>query len=157
MPSSYTLTHTQWLPRPIEAVFDFFSRSSNLQVITPPSLNFQITEAPERIQTGSLIKYRLRVHAVPVRWATEIIAWNPPHSFVDVQLSGPYKKWHHEHKFVAERGGTTLSDEVQYALPFGPLGKMVHWMFVRRDVERIFEYRSQKMRELFGSHSRTGT
>ena len=150
MPSSYILTHTQWLPRPIGDVFDFFSRPSNLQVITPPLLNFHITEAPEHIQAGSLIRYRLRVHGVAIRWTTEIVAWNPPHSFIDVQLSGPYKLWHHEHKFVAERGGTTLSDEVQYALPFGPLGRLVHWMFVRRDVERIFEYRSQKMSELFG-------
>jgi ligand-binding SRPBCC domain-containing protein len=147
----FVLAHTQWVPRPIDEVFDFFSHPSNLQVLTPKLLNFHITEAPEKIQTGSLIKYRLRIHGVPVRWTTEIAAWNPPHSFIDVQLSGPYKLWRHEHKFIAARGGTMLTDVVQYALPFGPLGKLVHRLFVRRDVERIFEFRSQKMIELFGT------
>ncbi len=99
---------------------------------------------------GSLIKYVLRLRGVPVRWTTEIITWEPPRLFVDVQLSGPYSLWHHEHRFAEERGGTRMEDEVCYALPFGPLGQIVHWMIVRKDIEKIFTYREEKIREMFG-------
>ena len=149
-PDFYTLTTSQWLPRPIEEVFEFFSHPRNLQAITPEMLDFRFIEAPEEVRAGTRFRYKLRIHGVPINWTTEIVAWEPPKGFVDVQLSGPYKLWHHEHKFETERGGTRMSDVVKYALPFGPVGKLAHWMFVRRDVEGIFEFRSKKMRELFG-------
>jgi len=150
MVKTYILVREQWVQRPIDDVFEFFSRASNLESITPPWLNFLITEAPENIREGSLIKYRLRLHGIPVRWTTKIIAWEPPLRFVDVQVSGPYSLWHHEHRFSAENGGTKMEDEVRYSLPLGPLGRLAHWMMARRDVQTFFDYREKKIRELFG-------
>lgn len=151
MAKSYILTRKQWVPQALEAAFDFFSRASNLQAITPPWLEFEMTEAPEEIHAGALIRYRLRIHKIPVRWTSKITAWNPPYSFIDEQLSGPYTLWHHEHTFAPERGGTVIEDAVTYGLPYGSLGRMAHWIFVRRDLKDIFDYRSQTMRELLGS------
>jgi hypothetical protein len=147
---TYILTRTQWVPQPREAVFDFFCRPSNPQSITPPFLDFKITDAPAEIRAGSLIRYTLRLHGIPVRWKTEIAAWNPPHSFVDLQISGPYNLWRHTHTFSEERGGTVIEDEVEYALPLGILGQIAHSILVRRDLKTIFDYRSDKMREMFG-------
>jgi ligand-binding SRPBCC domain-containing protein len=149
----YILKHSQWVPRPLDEVFAFFSRAANLETITPAFLNFRITEAPEEIRVGSRIKYVLRLHGVPVRWTTEIVTWEPPRRFVDVQLSGPYSLWHHEHRFSEERGGTRMEDEVRYSLPFGPIGQVAHWIIVRRDVEGIFTYREAKIREMFGGET----
>jgi ligand-binding SRPBCC domain-containing protein len=150
LPKTYILKRTQWVPQPLHVVFDFFSRPANLQSITPPFLDFKITDAPAEICAGSLIRYTLRLHGIPVRWKTEIADWKPPHSFVDLQISGPYTLWRHTHTFVEERGGTAIEDEVAYALPLGPVGRIAHWMLVRRDLKVIFDYRSDKMRELFG-------
>jgi ligand-binding SRPBCC domain-containing protein len=96
---------------------------------------------------GALIDYRIRVHGLPIRWRTEITAWNPPHQFVDIQLRGPYTLWHHTHTFAERDGGTLCVDDVRYR-PRG--GALVNWLFVRRDVERIFHYRQQRLLERFG-------
>ncbi len=100
------------------------------------------------MRPGTLIDYRITVHGLPIRWRTEIAEWEPPHRFVDVQLSGPYTRWHHTHTFEESEGGTRCLDHVHYR-PRG--GALVHWLFVRRDVERIFQYRQQRLQELFGS------
>ena len=93
---------------------------------------------------GALIEYRLRLHGLPIRWRTTIAVWDPPRRFVDVQLSGPYLIWHHTHDFSKEPGGgTVMRDTVRYALPFGPLGEIAHRLLVRRDLERIFDYRRE--------------
>jgi hypothetical protein len=148
--AAHILTRSQWLPRSRQEIFEFFSHPANLQTLTPPWLDFQITESPDELQAGSLIRYKLRTHGIPLRWTTEITEWQPPYRFVDTQLSGPYKLWHHEHTFTEEHGGTMIGDTVRYALPFGPLGNLVHWLMVRRDVNGIFDYREKKMLELFG-------
>jgi ligand-binding SRPBCC domain-containing protein len=150
VPRPYLLHRTQPLPRRLPEVFAFFSRPENLQTITPPWLDFRITQAPPELRLGSRIEYRLRIHRIPTRWTTEITAWNPPHSFVDTQVSGPYTLWRHEHTFTADGPGTAMQDTVRYALPFGHLGRAVHWAIVQRDVNKIFDYRAEKMRELFG-------
>ena len=85
------------------------------------------------------------MHGIPIRWRTEIAEWNPPHRFVDVQLRGPYTLWHHTHTFEDRDGGTLCLDHVRYR-PRG--GAWIHWLFVRRDVERIFQYRQQRLGEL---------
>jgi len=146
---TYVLQREQWLPWPIDEVFSFFSRPENLQVITPPWLDFKMFEVPGELAVGSLIRYRLRWHGVPIRWKTEISEWNPPHGFVDRELSGPYTLWNHEHFFAADKSGTTMRDRVTYVLPFGPIGWLTHWMVVQRDVERIFDFRAETMRQLF--------
>ncbi|MEO6182393.1 MAG: SRPBCC family protein [Verrucomicrobiota bacterium] len=136
-----------WLPRPRDEVFWFFSDARNLEALTPSWLKFEVlTPAPIAMQPGALIDYQIRVHGFPIGWRTEITEWSPPFRFVDVQLRGPYRLWHHTHIFEEREGGTLCTDEVRYR-PRG--GALVNWLFVRRDVERIFQYRQQKLREIF--------
>ena len=103
------------------------------------------------VDKPSLIEYKLRIRGVPMRWLTEIEVWEPPCRFVDNQLRGPYKLWHHEHRFAERDGGTLISDRVDYALPFGVLGQIVHGLIVRRDVESIFEFRRKRLEEVLGA------
>ena len=145
----FTLQTELWLPRPPTEVFPFFAEARNLETITPPWLRFEVlTPAPLVMRAGALIDYRIRVHGFPIRWRTEITEWQPPHRFTDVQLRGPYTLWHHTHTFTARDGGTLCGDQVRYR-PRG--GALVHWLFVRRDVERIFQFREQRLKERFGS------
>lgn len=141
----------QYVPRPLDEVFEFFSKAENLQQLTPAWLHFRILEVePSPVRKGTLIRYSLRWRIFPIHWTTEIVEWEPPHRFVDVQLKGPYKLWHHEHRFAAEGSGTRISDEVQYLLPFGALGSIAHSLKVKKDVETIFAYRKDAVRQLFG-------
>ncbi|MCB9853023.1 MAG: SRPBCC family protein [Phycisphaerales bacterium] len=136
-----------FVDRPIDDVFAFFSDAHNLQRITPPDLDFNIlTPAPIDMHAGTLIDYKLRVHGIPIRWRTLINAWEPPYRFVDEQLRGPYRMWHHEHRFETAEGGTNVLDEVTFK-PLG--GALMTRLFVGRDVKRIFEYRSSILRQLF--------
>ncbi|MBX3443227.1 MAG: SRPBCC family protein [Planctomyces sp.] len=138
-----------WLPAPIGRVFEFFSDAFQLEAITPPWLRFRvITPAPIEIEEGTRIDYRLRLRGIPVRWRSAISVWQPPYRFVDEQLAGPYRLWRHEHTFVSERGGTRCADEVHYDVPGG---RLVNWLIVQRDVETIFRYRAERLRELFPS------
>ena len=138
-----------WLPRPLDEVFEFFSDASNLEVITPPWLKFSVvTPRPIEMRPGTLIDYRLRFQGFPLRWRSEITAWDPPHRFADVQVKGPYRQWIHEHSFVEKDGGTLAGDRVQYAV-WG--GALANWLVVRRDVERIFDYRRQTLTAMFGT------
>lgn len=146
---TYLLYREQWLPRPVEEVFAFFSRPDNLQAITPPWLDFRIVQTPSTLTKGSLIRYRLCLHRIPISWTTVISEWSPPYRFVDRQLWGPYRLWNHEHEFVADGGGTTLRDRVTYALPFGFIGAMAHRSVVKGDLRRIFDFRAYTMRSLF--------
>jgi ligand-binding SRPBCC domain-containing protein len=146
---TYLLEREQWLPKPIGEVFAFFSRPENLQQITPRWLDFRMVETPKELKPGSLIRYRLRWHGVPVRWTTKITEWNPPHGFVDRELKGPYALWNHEHLFTEKDGGTTMRDRVSYALPLAWAGRIAHWALVRSDVESIFDFREEMMARLF--------
>lgn len=151
MSTVYTLRREQWIARPIDEVFAFFAAAHNLEEITPPWLAFKILSmSTESIEEGSTIRYRLRLHGIPVHWTTNIREWNPPHCFVDEQTKGPYKLWRHTHRFEAHGGRTRMIDEVQYALPFGVVGRLVHALKVRRDVSRIFDYRRRRIDVLFG-------
>lgn len=143
----HTLETDQWLPRPLFEVFPFFSNAFNLERITPPLLRFRVTTSPPiEMRKGTVIEYRLRVHGVPVRWTSEITEWDPPHGFVDEQRRGPYRLWHHEHRFEERDGGTLCSDIVRYAAPGGPL---VHKLLVERDVRKIFAFRSEVLSDIF--------
>lgn len=147
----YRLFRKQWVPAPLEEVFAFFDRPENLNEITPPSLHFQLlTPSPVPMHQGALIDYSIRLVGVPMRWTTYIAIYEPPHCFVDVQLRGPYSFWHHMHRFVAKDGGTEITDEVLYVLPFGVLGRLVHSLWVRHQLEHIFDYRRERIRERFG-------
>lgn len=147
----YVFRAEQFVPRPLDEVFAFFSKAENLQKLTPAWLHFRILSvAPAPVRQGTLIKYSLRWRIFPIRWTTEIMEWEPPYRFVDLQLKGPYKLWHHEHRFVAEGNGTRIVDEVQYLLPFGVLGSIAHALKVKKDVETIFAYRTAVVNRLFG-------
>jgi len=137
-----------WLPKRLDEVFSFFADARNLQAMTPGWLDFSIlTPGSIVMQPGTRIDYRLRLRGFPIRWQSEITAWDPPHRFVDEQRRGPYTLWAHEHLFKARDNGTSVEDSVRYAV-FG--GKLVDWLFVRRDVERIFQFRREKLQSLFG-------
>lgn len=147
--STHELRRNQWVPHPIDRVFSFFATPENLEDLTPSFLRFRITRAPRKMEPGARIDYKLRIHGLPVRWRTIIEEWDPPHQFVDVQAKGPYKLWHHTHRFSSQNGGTAIEDIVHYQLPFGWLGAAAHRLVVSRDVDEIFEYRQKRIRELF--------
>jgi ligand-binding SRPBCC domain-containing protein len=137
----------QWLSRPLEEVFLFFGDVRNLQILTPPWLNFEIlTPGVITMHPGTLIDYRLRLHGIPLRWQSEITIWDPPHRFVDEQRRGPYRMWCHEHQFEGRSGKTLVRDHIRYAVPGGWL---INSLFVARDVEEIFCWRGKKLQDLF--------
>lgn len=147
----FTFKAEQWLPRPRPEVFQFFGEARNLEAITPPWLRFEVlTPAPIVMRAGTLIDYRIRIHGIPIRWRTKIVEWNPPHRFIDVQLRGPYTLWHHTHTFEEHSGGTLCTDVVRYH-PRG--GALMNWLFVRRDVEKIFGFRREKLAKLLARAS----
>jgi ligand-binding SRPBCC domain-containing protein len=146
---TYLLEREQWLPKAVDEVYSFFSRPENLQVITPPWIDFRMVEAPEALMVGSLIRYRLCWRGLPIQWTTEISEWNPPHGFVDRGIAGPYALWNHEHWFAARDRGTTMRDRLTYALPFGWAGRLAYWVVVKRDLETMFDFRAEAMRRLF--------
>ena len=136
-----------WLPRAPAEVFPFFGDATNLNLITPPWLHFEIlTPGPIVMRAGTLIDYRLRVRGVPLRWRTHINAWEPSHRFVDEQIRGPYRLWIHEHTFEPREGGTLARDFVRYAVTFD---FVAHAWLVRPDVEKIFEFRSRALQQQF--------
>ena len=148
--SEHILERQQIINRPIKEVFDFFADAVNLERITPPELNFQITtEQPIDIKKGTLIEYQLKLRGIPIKWKTEITQWNPPHSFVDTALKSPYKQWIHLHTFEEGKNGETIMrDKVRYRLPLEPLGDLAHW-YVKKELKYIFDYRYKVIEEIF--------
>jgi len=142
----HQLERTQVVPVSVEGAFAFFSDPWNLEAITPPWLRFRIVEAPDAIEQGSSLAYRLRLFGVPIRWLTEITEWVDGRSFTDVQRRGPYAAWVHTHRFAAAPGGTEIYDHVAYRLRLGPLGDVAHRMLVERWLHEIFDYREQAIR-----------
>lgn len=142
MPRTYTLLREQLIPRPLGEVFPFFADAGNLQMITPPWLHFRIlTPLPIEMRTGAILEYRLRLYGLPLYWRTRIEDFEPQRQFVDQQLRGPYRLWHHTHEFEERDGGTFMRDTVRYQLPFGPLGTLTHSLTVKHLLERIFDFR----------------
>ncbi len=137
-----------WLPRPIDEVFDFFSDARNLERLTPPTLRFEIlTPAPIRMAVGTRIDYKLRLRGVPIRWQSEITAWEPPYRFIDEQRRGPYRMWKHEHTFAESDDGVLAKDNVSYAVHGGAL---VNKLLVERDARKIFDYRAKRLLQALG-------
>jgi len=147
-----TLIFKQWLNHPIERVFSFFSDEKNLEVITPPWLNFQVLKkSTPKMGEGTLVDYQLKIHGVPLKWQSRIEKWEPGRGFVDTQVKGPYSVWHHTHSFETLGKGTLMTDRVFYRLPAGLLGKLLAGRFVKKDVTKIFAYRQKIIGEKFPS------
>lgn len=148
--NSELLYREQFIPLPKAEIFPFFADAKNLETITPPFLGFKVLDSSTpKIQEGTLINYRLRLHGVPLRWRTRIEEWAPSDHFVDTQLKGPYRLWHHTHLFLTVPGGTVMKDIVRFRVPLGLVGRLIAGAWVRRDVENIFDYRWKKVDELF--------
>lgn len=149
MAKTYILEHEQFISRPLAEVFPFFADAGNLEAITPEFLNFRIlTPRPIPMHPGSLIDYQIKLFGVPLKWRTRIEEFEPPNRFVDVQLRGPYKLWHHTHEFREVEGGTLMTDRVRYQLYLGPLGSLAHTLWVGRTLARIFDHRRQTIERL---------
>ena len=142
-----TLSVAIRLPQPLDTVFPFFADARNLEILTPPWLHFQVlTPEPIRMAAGTRIDYRLRLRGIPLRWQSEIAEWDPPHQFTDIQTRGPYRLWHHVHRFIPDGRGTLCEDKVTYS-PLG--GRIVDRLLVRPDLNRIFEFRHAMLRRRF--------
>lgn len=135
--------------------FEFCRDTRFLNDISPPLLHFQPRERPEvnaGISAGVEIEYDMRLHGFPVRWRSKIPVFDPPHRFIDEQMRGPYVYWSHTHTFEPLGDHDTLiGDVVAYKLPGWPvIGRLAHFMFVKRDLSEIFSHRSMKYREILG-------
>lgn len=146
----HVLERSQRLPGSPEEVFAFFGEAHNLQEITPPFLGFEVvTPKPIEMRTGTLIQYRIRLHGLRLNWLTRIEEWEPGARFVDFQVKGPYRLWHHTHAFEPDGPDTIMRDVVRYELPLGPLGELARLVLVRRDLERIFAFRQAAIARRF--------
>lgn len=155
---TFQLVREQRLQRPLDEVFAFFSDPHNLAAMTPPWLRFRVVSSTTpKIGEGTEIEYRLRVRGVGLRWVSRITRWDPPHSFVDEQLVGPYRQWRHTHEFRVDGNETVVTDDVRYAVPGpGPLAGLIDLVFVRRDLRRIFEYRRERLQDLLDPRAPSG-
>jgi len=144
---AHILERTQRVPVELDEAFSFFSQARNLEAITPPWLRFEVLHAPDELRYGSLIHYRLELFRVPIHWLTRIATWQPPRSFVDEEVLGPYPLWEHTHRFSPVDGGTEIYDHVRYEVPGGVLAPLTQRVVVRW-LEQIFDYRAGRLREI---------
>jgi ligand-binding SRPBCC domain-containing protein len=150
--AQFELERIQTIPRPRPEVDQFFSQAYNLERLTPAFLGFEIlTPEPIEMKAGTLIDYRLQLYGWPVKWRTLIERFDPDESFVDRQVRGPYRRWEHLHEFRDVPGGTEMRDHVQYELPLGIFGAMARTLFVRRSLDRIFDFRRRAVAEILGA------
>ncbi len=148
----YTLYREQKLNISLDEAWHFFSSPLNLVKITPPYMGFEIVSDfnNEKMFAGMIIQYIIRpILGIPLKWVTEITHVKEKEYFIDEQRFGPYKLWHHLHQFRMQAGELIMIDKVNYALPFGLIGRFVNKLFIRNRVEKIFDYRSEILRKLF--------
>ncbi len=142
----------QWIPGSVDQAFAFFREAKNLEVLTPDFLHFRILgQSTVEIEEGTKIDYSLRLHGLPFRWQSQILDWQPPRRFSDMQTRGPYAYWRHTHEFLEKDGGTLLLDRVIYKIPFGLAGMAFGDWIVRRDLEKIFAHRRSQIERLFAA------
>ena len=148
----HCLTQTQTLPLSLDRAWEFFSNPANLSRITPDWLAFTLTcAAPASMYAGQVLTYTIRpMPLLRLRWVTEITHVREPYFFVDEQRIGPYRFWHHQHHFQETDSGLLITDQVHYALPFGPLGDLAHALWVGKRLQEIFSYRRSVLSGMFG-------
>ena len=149
----YQLKKTQLIKTDLETCWKFFSSPTNLKLITPPYMGFDIkVSLPEKMYEGLMIAYTVRpLWGIPMTWITEIKTVKDHHFFVDEQRKGPYNIWHHEHHFRETAEGIEMTDIVTYVIPLGILGRLMHPIIVKPKLEEIFDYRYKRVEELFNS------
>jgi len=143
----------QFLKSDLPTVWKFFSGADNLQAITPKYMNFRVTsgDLPEAIYPGMIITYKVSpLLGIPLFWMTEITHVMPGKLFVDEQRRGPYRLWHHQHHFEERDGGVLMRDIVHYQLPLGILGEVANLLFVKRQLNTIFDFRRKMVADTFG-------
>ncbi len=153
---TYTLKRTQFLPISIDEAWNFFSSPANLSKITPGHMGFDIRyiSGGDRMYPGQLIRYKISaIPGLKMNWLTEITHVCEPVYFVDEQRFGPYALWHHQHHFKTVSGGVEMTDEVNYAIPLGILGRLANWIFVQREVNAIFDYRFAVLEKYFSNEN----
>jgi NADH dehydrogenase len=150
--TTHRLVASQTIDRPIEELFAFFSRPENLGRITPPAMGFEQVSTELEMRTGLEIEHRVRpLLGVPLLWRSKIESYDPPRSFVDVQVRGPYRRWEHRHTFTPVLGGTRIDDAVEYEMPLGPLGGIAHRLVVRDQLLDIFRHRARTIQAIFAT------
>lgn len=148
----YTLEASQELDISLSLAWDYFSSPSNLSKITPPEMGFNITSKVDRkAYQGQIITYKVSpVSFVKTNWVTEITAVKEQEYFIDEQRFGPYSMWHHEHFFESLPNGKTLmKDKISYKIPFGFLGTIAQNLFIKKQLQSIFEYREEVLDTIF--------
>lgn len=148
----YNLYREQIVNKTIDEVFSFFEKPENLEVITPTWMRFKIKTPPPLImKAGAEFDYRIDLIKIPLKWKTKIAIYDPPYKFVDVQMKGPYRKWIHTHTFETMGDKTKITDNVDYDLPAGILGRIVHMIYIRKTLKAIFDFRESTINRLFNS------
>jgi hypothetical protein len=146
----YELKRNTTIPASLDEVFSFFSKAENLNAITPPWLYFKIlTPLPIKMKKNALIDYSIKLLGLQMTWKTEISDWQPPHRFTDRQIKGPYRVWEHAHIFEERGGETQMEDVIRYAVPGFVLSPLIHFLFVRPRLERVFDFRETAILEYF--------
>ena len=147
----YSLQTTQSLSISPEQAWDFFSKPENLSELTPPDMDFKIISDPEKeMFPGQIITYKIGVlPGIKRTWVTEIKNVEVMKSFIDEQRFGPYKFWYHKHSFEKNGSGIVMKDNIQYAVPFGLIGRVLHKLFIRNKLEKIFKYRFDYLNRKF--------
>ncbi|WP_339895076.1 SRPBCC family protein [uncultured Algibacter sp.] len=148
----YTLHKKQNLPITLDQAWGFLSNPKNLKIITPEYMGFNILSGADRpMFAGQIIQYLVTpVLGIKTKWVTEITHSVDKHYFVDEQRYGPYALWHHKHFIKEIDGGVEMEDIIDYKVPFGWLGQLVHPILVKPKLEEIFNYRTKKLETLFG-------
>lgn len=149
----YKKESVQHINASLEECWSFFSNPKNLQIITPKSMGFEVTDYDDKLMyTGQIIQYKITpLLGIKLNWMTEITVVKENSYFIDEQRFGPYTLWHHKHFFEATANGTQMTDIVHYALPLGFIGRIMNALVVRNELKTIFEYRHKKVEEIFNS------
>jgi ligand-binding SRPBCC domain-containing protein len=148
--ADHVLESRLWLAMPRPDVFAFFADPRHLELLTPPAMRVRLLTPAVAMKAGAVFDFRLLWLVVPLTWRVFIREYDPPYRFVDVQVRGPYSRWEHRHRFVAEDGGTWVDDRVTYRLPLGPLGLVTHALVVRRQLRAAWDYRRRRLESLLG-------
>ncbi len=152
---SYTqIIRKQIIKKDINDLWDFMSSPNNLEKITPKWMQFQITSnnIQKKMYPGMIISYKVTpFFSIPIKWVTEITHVKEKEFFVDEQRIGPYKIWHHEHRFEEKEEGILMIDTITYIPPFGLLGEVANYLFIKKRINQIFDYRYEMLAKLFNS------